>query len=52
MHDMSDSDISEYLLIKKNVVWICFPTFLYISTPVISNYWYLKVNFLGPENLL
>ena len=24
----------------------------FISTPVISNYWYLKVNLLGPENLL
>ena len=24
----------------------------YITTPVISNYWYLKVNFLGSENLL
>ena len=23
----------------------------YIATPLISNYWYLKVNFLGPENL-
>ena len=29
-----------------------FPIFLYISTPVISNNWYLKVKFLGPENLL
>ena len=27
------------------------PIILYISTPVISNYWYLKVNFLRPENL-
>ena len=24
----------------------------YISTPVISDYQWLKVNFLGPENLL
>ena len=24
---------------------------LCISAPVISNFWYLKVNFLGPENL-
>ena len=28
-----------------------FLVFLYILTPIISNYWYLKVNFLGPENL-
>ena len=25
---------------------------LNISPPVISNYWYLKVNFLEPEKLL
>ena len=24
---------------------------LCIATPVTSNYWYFKVNFLGPENL-
>ena len=29
-----------------------FPIFLYSATPVFSNYQYLKVNFLGPENLL
>ena len=29
-----------------------FPIFIYISTPVIPNYWNLKVNYLGPENLL
>ena len=23
-----------------------------VSTPAVSNYWYLKVNFLGSENLL
>ena len=28
------------------------PVFRNISTLVISNYWYLKVNFLGTENLL
>ena len=28
------------------------PTFLQISASVILNNWYLKVNFLGPENLL
>ncbi|MEW8487465.1 MAG: hypothetical protein AB2705_19990, partial [Candidatus Thiodiazotropha sp.] len=27
-----------------------FPIFLYISAPVISNYWYLKVKFLEPEH--
>ena len=37
------SYIKEYSLSK-------FPTFLLISTPVISNYWYLTVNFLGQEN--
>ena len=26
--------------------------YFYISSPVNSNYLYLKVNFLGPENLL
>ena len=29
-----------------------FTIFQYISTPVISNNLHLKVNFLGPENLL
>ena len=24
-----------------------YPIFLYISTPLIPNYWYLKVNFLA-----
>ena len=28
------------------------PIFLYTSASDISNYWYLKVNFLIPENLL
>ena len=28
-----------------------FPYFIYISTPIILNYWYFKVNFLRPENL-
>ena len=27
-----------------------FPTF--ISTPCISNYWYLEVNYLGSEKML
>ena len=29
-----------------------YPIFLYISNRVISNYWYLRVNFLPPGNLL
>ena len=52
---MSNTDITKYPYISKNVVLDIFPIFPYIiiiSTPVISDYWYLKVNFLGPENLL
>ena len=29
-----------------------FPILNYIAASFILNYWYLKVNFLGPENLL
>ena len=28
------------------------PYLFYITASVIANYWYLKVNFLSPENLL
>ena len=45
--------IAGYLLISMNILqtYFCI-NFLYISTPITANYWSLKVNFLGPENLL
>ena len=48
---ISNTFISKYLLISKNSVNTRL-FFLYSSAPFISNYRYLKVNFLGPENLL
>ena len=48
---ISNTDISKYHLISKNIVGDI-SYFLYISALDISNYWYPKVNFLGPENLL
>ena len=35
--DISNTDISKYLLISKTIFWT-FPKFIYISSPVISNY--------------
>ena len=49
---ISKTDVSEDRLISKNIFLHTSQFFLYNSTPAISNYWYLKVNFLGPENLL
>ena len=40
-----------YMYIKY-MVWTYLLFLFGISAPVILNYWYLKVNFLGPENLL
>ena len=52
---ISQKLISQSILSKNiQVVWICFLfhfAFLF-SPPLISNYSYLKVNFLGSENLL
>ena len=40
------------LVLKKFTYFVnIYPVFLYVSTPVISNYWYLNINFQGPENL-
>ena len=49
---ISNTDISKYPLISKNIVWTHFLFFFTFSTLVTSNYCYLKVNFLRPENLL
>ena len=48
---MSRILISRCILISNNIVWYVY-CFIYISTLAISNYWFLKVNFLGRENLL
>ena len=40
------SGVSSYI---KEYSLDTLPTFLYISASVISDYWCLKVNFLGPE---
>ena len=47
----SKPDISHSLL-SKSIGWTHFFLSFYISAGVISNNWYLKVNFLEPENLL
>ena len=41
------SDIEKYTYILETIF-----IFFFISTLFILNCWYLKVNFLGPENLL
>ena len=48
---ISKSENSKNRTKSKNIVWPV-PFFLPISIPVISNYCYLKVNFLGSEYLL
>ena len=51
--DIANSDT--YLIVPSDIKENCldaFPFFIYISTSVVSNYWYLKANFLGPEHLL
>ena len=35
------------LLLETLVSWIFYVFFVYISTSVISYYWYLEVNFMG-----
>ena len=49
---ISNTDISKIPSYIKEKSLDTLPTFLYISALVIKNCWYLKVNFLGPENLL
>ena len=51
---IKNTDISLSTLLYGRMNFDIFPNFLYISTlhRDRSNYWYLKVNFLGPENLL
>ena len=39
-------------LISKCIVWAHYLFFIHFNFPVISHYWYLKVNYLGPETLL
>ena len=50
-HFISNIDVSKYPFISKKII-LTHKIFSYISSQVISNYWYPKVNFLGPENLL
>ena len=47
--DISSTDISKYPLRSKNIFG---HIFIFNSAPFIPNYIYLKVNFLGPENLV
>ena len=46
------TEISKYPLKSENIDLTLFPFSFYTLSPGIPNYWYLKVNFLGPENLL
>ena len=48
---VSNTDISKYPH-KQRTHYNTYHIFMFISIPFISNYWYLKVNFLVPENLL
>ena len=43
---------TDYLKVPSYIKECSLLIFIYFSTPVISNYCYLKVNFMGPENLL
>ena len=49
--DIPNTDISKDPLIYNKQSGHYF-IFVFISIPILSNYWYFKVNFLGPENLL
>ena len=47
---VSNTDISKYLT-SKSIVLDYFPVFICILTPVISNYWYFKVNILRNQTI-
>ena len=49
--DILNADIWKYSFYQEFSL-ATIPTFINISTSVMSNYWYLKVSFLVPENLL
>ena len=49
--DNSNTDISKYHLISRIIISSNL-IFFHFNLPFNSNYWYLIVNFLGPENLL
>ena len=51
LFEITEVDITRVNCIMEHSVDI-FCIFFNTSTPVIPNYGYLKVNFLGPENLL
>ena len=48
---MSQTLISQIISFQR-IQFVHNPCFYWHTTPVISNYWYLKVNFLGPDNIL
>ena len=49
---ISQTLLSHCIIIYQGILFGHISHFPYISTSVTTNYWYLKVNFLEPENLL
>ena len=46
---MSNTDTSKYSRVSKDTLQDTF--IIFISTPCVSNCWYLKVNYLGSEKI-